>query len=253
MCLKNTFLWALVSFFVLQGSQWSRAADFDYPELSMTPRASERIDTEAAKENGRRWTTHLPLQVSASMTFIAGLSHLMSPNNTGINAAGNPDDRYRRDKTAQAWIAGVGVGGAWLALTTYLSLQYQPYQSVAKELSSMPKKTVREQLTRERYADEEIQYHGSLAKKLRFISFLSNVGTSAYLTAVAAPESSTQLLSAAAILASFAPWVFPSHWQDVADDQTDYKKRIYAPVASMTLLPDSEGRAVPGFQLAWGF
>lgn len=47
---------------------------FDYPELTMVPRSSDRLQSEAESEAGRRWTTYLPVQISAVSTLAAGIA-----------------------------------------------------------------------------------------------------------------------------------------------------------------------------------
>ena len=54
--------------------QQSHASEaYEYPELLVTPSATERLEMEAAKESGRRFTTHLPIQISALGTITAGI------------------------------------------------------------------------------------------------------------------------------------------------------------------------------------
>src|SRR4051812_44432216 len=75
--------------------------EFDYPELLVTPRASERIATESGQEASRRWTTLIPEQVSALGTLTAGI----------IQSQG--DTSTLRD--VDSGKVGIGVGTALLA------------------------------------------------------------------------------------------------------------------------------------------
>src|SRR4051812_12685888 len=80
----------------------ARAADYDYPELMVTPSASERLTMQGKSEESKRWTTHLPIQASALMTLTAGI--------------------LQKDKNgARTGLAGIAVGGSWLIGTFILS------------------------------------------------------------------------------------------------------------------------------------
>jgi len=193
--------------------------EFEYPELNVTPRASDRIDQEAAQEHGRRWSRHAPIIFSGLMTFSAGLVQY-----TNVDLTQDPDKNSP--------IPAVLAGGAWLGVMSYLATSYNPYSTASKELAGMPKKTVREQLSRERYAEAQIAEAASLAKKLRWLSVLSNAGVSIYLTTKVNTGTVAHAMDLIALGASFTPLVFRNYWERVGNEQADYKKRIYAPVAS---------------------
>jgi hypothetical protein len=56
------------------------------------------------------------------------------------------------------------------------------------------------------------------------------------------------------VILSAAPIVFPTHWQRVASDQRDYKKRIYGAIAGATLLVEPRTlRPAPGVGLSVSF
>ena len=215
--------------------------DFDYPELLVTPRASERLATEAAKEPSSRWTSQLPIQASALTTLVAGIAQLASPDSS-------------KDPSGVSGLAGVTVGGAWLVTTFALEALYQPYTSAVHELSALPAKTPREQLIRERYAEEAIHSASRLAWRLKWLSVLTNLGTNVYMATQARGGSFELVADGVAAAFSFAPLIFRSHWQDVQDEQESYKKRIYAPIASVTVLREpGTGNVAPGAVLSLSF
>jgi hypothetical protein len=219
---------------------------FDYPELTVTPRASDRLQMEAQKEPDHKWTTFLPIQTSAAATLVAGVL-ANDPNNfTGF-------------------ITGVSVGGAWLVTSTLLALTYTPYSSAYSEVSPLPKGTVREQLTRERMAEESINRIARVGERIKWISFSTNLAASVFMLlqgknnlANATPTySPAGLMTGSEVVSAvfaFAPLFMRFYWSDVRDQQENYKKRIYGPVATSTVFYDSGTRTyVPGFSLSLRF
>lgn len=58
----------------------------------------------------------------------------------------------------------------------------------------------------------------------------------------------------AAIVASFTPLLFKSRWQEIAEDQQLYKKRIYGPIASATFVKDpASQKYMPGLAMQLQF
>ena len=47
--------------------------EFDYPELQVTPSASQRLNLEAKEEKSKNFKSLLPYQVSAAMTIASGI------------------------------------------------------------------------------------------------------------------------------------------------------------------------------------
>lgn len=221
--------------------------EYEYPELLVTPRASERLSLEAQREEQTRWLNYLPMQTSAAVTLIAAIAQ-----------SGSPD--LGKDPGNKAPIAGIAVSAGWITTTLLLSALYQPYQSATHDLvaSSGKSSSTREQLTRERLSEEAIDSAARLSRRLAWISLATELGASAYMISKARSGTFSLVADAVAMAVAFAPFVFPSRAQYVADDQRDYKKRIYAPVAGMSLIPriSSDGRPlelVPTLQLSMGF
>ncbi len=226
---------------------------YDYPELSVVPRASARLQSEAQREADREWTNFLPIQLSGLATLAAGV------------AAFDPSD-------PSAGHLGIGIGAGWLVLTGVLSVTYEPYRSAYRyDVGPMPKGTIREQLAREREAEEDIKSIAAMGERLKWLSVVTNLGTSIYMIAksgsnsnscVNCPNSSTtssanttaQGFGIASAAISLFPLIFRFHWHDVAESQMDYKKRIFAPVANVTFFHDPmTGKEVPGMALSLRF
>ncbi len=215
---------------------------FHYPELLVTPRASARLETEAKRETKTRWSTHLPLQASALTTLFAGTMQLSNKNPV-------------KDPDGYSGITGVATGAGWLAITLWLSASHEPYADGASEISAMPHKSDREELARERAAEESIHRAAALGQKLRWLSVISNVAASTYMLSNSVNQSFSRTVDAAALVMAFTPLVFPNHWTVVAEEQQNYKKRIYGPITEISggaaLLADTR-RSAPGAAFASG-
>jgi len=237
--LKSTILFAVILMTLPNLSLAAGSGDFEYPELLVAPKASERIDLEAKQESDRRLGLHAAIQISAITTLVAGIMQQASFAPV-VAPAPQPLSGY----------AGISVGALWIATTAALEFAYQPYVSAKTELAAMPSKTQRDQLVRERLAEEDIHGAASLAQKLRWLSFLSNVGAGGYMVAMAPSGSAAQVADGIAMAAAFAPLIWGSHWIDVDSEQRDYKKKIYAPIATGVLVPQpSTGQVAPALAL----
>lgn len=238
--MKHPFVPLLLAFASLTTSLTALAADFEYPELAVAPRASERVETEAARESQERWT-HLAIQAPAAMTMVSGIT---------LFASGTDDSPEKTWPKYAPWV-GIGVGAAWIGLTEWALKKNPPYAIAAKDLAGLPKKTTREQLVRERRAEEALENGASIARKMKYFSFLTNVGASVYMASAAKEGSFGRTFAIASAFTALTPLLFAHPWEKTADFQRDYKKRIYGPVASVGLLQrNSRGDVSPGLVLA---
>ena len=210
-----------------------RAAEFDYPELMVTPLASERLRLEARQEAADAWSQQLPLQASAALTTLAGLVAMNDPGSAkkSANNDSKPTVQY-------AGLASVIVGGGWLGTSVFLASQYRPYTS------GLPRTKVagagkRDALTRERLAEEALLAPARLSTKIKWTAFASNLILSGMI-AGSAGNDSTKLLGGMAAAAAVLPLMFPTRWEEVGDRHEDYKKKVYGPVADAGLRLDPE-------------
>ena len=233
----------------LQNQLWAAPAagekssteGFEYPELLVTPRATERLEMEAKQELGRRWTLHLPYQLPGLVTFTAGL---MQSSYTDLG----------KDPDKSSAMAGIVVGGGWLVATTILALSSTPYTDAWAEVQALPKGSRREQLMRERMAEEAIGKQARLASRLKWLSVLSNAGAGIYMVAKSQSDSFGRLMDGAAILVALTPILFKHTWIDVYSQQESYKKRIYGPVAQAGwTLAEVGGKVAPAVALTVRF
>ncbi len=192
---------------------------FSYPELLVVPKASERLKKEAQLENRNSWTRHIPVQVSALVTLGAGMMAMQDKNH-------NKDERETAKGAGQL---ATMVGGGWLGATVLASALYRPYRSCLKTVRPSSPKNRKDQLVRERAAEECIDAPASLGRKASWLSFLTNLAAGVYVASTA-DEDLTKAVGGTAALAAFAPMMFSYHWEDVKSYHQDYKKRIYGPI-----------------------
>ena len=217
------------------------AAEMDYPELTVSPRASERIQIEANKEKRSGVIFNLPLQISSALTLATGVMML------------NDVDKNKDSDQYSPW-AGIGVGGGWLLINAYLNYLHKPYSTSAEELKDLPAKTPHEQLVRERLAEEALNKAGNLAYKLNWFASLTNAATSVYMATKAQKKSTGQFFGGLSAVAAFLPLVFEPEWTRIRNEQNTYKKRIYGPLSvTPALLPSPEGKIAQGLLANYTF
>ncbi|MCX6108813.1 MAG: hypothetical protein NTZ90_04315 [Proteobacteria bacterium] len=219
--------------------------EFEYPELSVTPSASERLQLEAKSESAQPWTAHIPTQASALMTLFASTQAMHDPGRSK-SQSGTP-------LVQSVGLAGVLISLGWIGATAGLSASYRPYGAGVQDIKHLPAGSKREQLSRQRLAEESLEAPATLSRRLKWLSVVSNV-TIAGLIAATAGNDMTKVVGGLAAGAAFAPLIFPEHWEDVGNAHQDYKKRIYGPVTSATIYYDQvTRRAGPAFQLVMDF
>lgn len=222
----------------LVSSTAQERVEFAYPELQVSPRASERVLMEARTESKSRKIQLLPIQVSALSTLLAGA---LAPKPTDPQKSEKDDVKYSRQ-------VAVGVGLSWLVFSYFFNEEYSPYIKAYSVIKGMPDKTAQDELVRERIAQEHIEAAAFLGKKMMWASAATNLAASVYLASNTANEGA--VYAAAAGLLSFAPFVFRDRWQTVNHYHQEYKKRIYAPIAMPTLMLSprvASTSVVPGF------
>lgn len=229
---------------ILQSTVFAEA--LTYPELQVSPRASERLLMEAKIEKSNRWSTHLPVQISGLATLLAGL----------YSSANRPDEeKVKPDDASWAKTTAIGVGAAWLVGTYFLAEQYTPYSKGVSYIQNLPNKTNQEILTRERIAEEHIESAGQIGDRIMWLSVISNSIACTYVAGNASRSAS--IVAGIAGLVAFTPLVFRYSWQNVSKYHQEYKKKIYGPIALPTLMTTNSTVAknslVPGVSWLFSF
>lgn len=187
----------------------------NYPELMVVPKASERLVIETARSEQNAWSNYLPLQAASATTLLAGVMTL--------------NDLKDEDNDIAPKVA-IAVGAGWLATSIWLQTSYRPYSKGTSEVTKVNGPNLRSQLAAERLAEEHINQAACLAKKIKWISFLTNAGASAATIGAAEKDSAGQGIAILGTVTSFLPLLFPLSWEQVGADHNSYKKKVFGPV-----------------------
>jgi hypothetical protein len=219
------------------------AQELKYPELNVTPRATARIKIEMKQEAGKAWSQHMAVSLSSISTLVAGAM-----------SGSSIQEEKKEDGGDMAPTIAMAVGGAWLGATAWAAMAYRPYRKAYSRFKKMPYKTKREKLTVERLAEEELSQLRTLGKRIRWFSAVTNLAASGYLMGNLESESDAQIAAGFSALLALGPIFFKYHWEDVANEQDKYKKKIFSPVAMMPIMknPFSNDRA-SGVSLLYTF
>ena len=230
--------------------------DLIYPELQVTPLASERLAIEARNEAKKGLSYYRAIQVSSSLTLLAGIFHFLNPKEEYY---GNVLNQKDTDANKSKAYAGIAVGGGWLAATFLLNRYYKPYRAGLKNVkSSVGVKSRglsrRQTLLRERISEEALKGASSISNRVVWLSILSNMAASILMTGSSDEDTIAPIFSMLSAVTAWTPFVFKNHWGNVYSEHQNYKKRIYAPIAMATLLnvPGSN-KVVPGMALKFSF
>jgi len=214
--------------------------NLSYPELDVTPRATERLNMLAEKEQSPSMLAFFPMQISALSTLT-----------TGILRSSNLKDEYLKQDVGPN--PGIIVGALWLGVNFYLGQKYKAYTPVLEEVNKVQGKTPRDQLIKERLAEEGINKAASLATKLKWLSVGTNLAANVVVISQVKNKTAAKNFGGLAVITSFAPLLFTSDWENVAVDQQTYKKKVYGPIFTTSLFETSAGKFSPGLLLSATF
>ena len=219
------------------------AQNLEYPELNVTPRASDRIKMEAKTESDHS-TQFWAIQAASLMTIVSSSM-----------AGSEISDKAKDDGKEMVATVGMAAGAVLLGATYWMGSHYNPYAKAHAKLKAMPRKSKRDQLTLERMAEEEIKSLKSLGQKMRWISSIGNFALSAAAADIADDESDAKIVAALSGAVAIGSFFFQTHWERVEEEQDKYKKRIFGPVAfNPTVLFDSNSQKyITGMSLTTTF
>ncbi len=211
---------------------------YQYPELLVVPKASQKLASEAKAETKNRFRAHYILQIPAIMTLTAGLG-----------ASGMQD---AKSKEVGGIATGVGLG--WLLTTVGLSMMYTPYATGQAEVNALADKNLEQNLLKERRAEEALALPAYMMRRIQYISAVTNFGASIAVTSLEEDNQKVKAIAGLAAAAAFLPLIFEHPWISTYDQQQDYKKKIYGPVAQLTMLSQPKtGHLTPGLELSLRF
>ncbi len=217
--------------------------DIDYPELQVVPRASERLNMEAALERDSKSAFFWTLQAPAFSTLLTGL-YTYQKYDSGTT------EKDQKDHDMGSTVA-IGVGATWLAIDYYL-MYSEPYNEGYKKIKNSPKNDKKSELFRERMAEETIEKTARTMKILNTASIFTNVGAVLLTSYQTRPDIRNALILPLAI--SFIPYIFSPRYVDIYEKHIEYKRKIYAPLSMWNLNYDYNlGQLVPVYNLVWNF
>jgi hypothetical protein len=221
----------------------SYAADsYDYPELMVSPRASERIRLEIDRENkGGFFKNHKGLQLSGMTTLIAGIMQSSNVDTSSDTEENSPK-------------IGMLIGGGWVLATALLDAKYRPYRAGYDRTKKVKGKSKRDQLTRERLSEEAINNAARLGKRLDYLGVTTNLIAGGYMMANTKKDTISEVINALSIVTAFTPLIFKNYWSDVAKTQNSYKKKVYGPISFSPVMYDQSTQTyVSGAKFAFTF
>jgi hypothetical protein len=206
----------------VQAQPLSPKEGYQYPELLVVPKASQRLTTLAQQENKGAYRTHVVLQAPAFFTLLAGASAMTM--------------KEAKSKDAAAIASGIGLG--WLLGTFGMSAMYTPYRTGQQEIASLGDKTQEQSLAKERRAEEALYFPAYLMRRVQYVSAFTNFAGAIAITSLPEENEKVKALAGVAAVMAFLPLVFDHPWINNYDQQQEYKKKIYGPLAQLTLLPE---------------
>lgn len=193
----------------------------DYPELQVVPRASERLQMDAAMESNDGYMMFWPFLAASGTTMVAALMH-----KNQFKPGSDTDEGFRSYADFKV-NAAVGLSAAWFALTYFVSAS-EPYNSALSKINQIKGRDKKSLLLRERIAEEAMQKPSELVKMLAYASTVTNVIAAGGLLDIVNPN--YNLYAGVAMLTAFLPLIFKNRYTENYEKQLEYKRKIYAPV-----------------------
>lgn len=239
---ENTALVSVVLLIASVLGSAVHATELDYPEISIVPRYSDRLEMEAKAEPMRKWGAVAALSAPYLASTVVGLS-LFNP------------------QMAMAYWTPLSVGTLGLIGMGVFTAFLHPYADGLAVIAPLKNGTLREKLYRERVAEEQIESAARMGERMRWFTATVNAAANTY--TLMSYISGAGFLSpiekmvgivigGAGALVSLTPLFFRPYWIDVAHEQESYRKRIFSPVASVAVFPVGSGY-VPGILLGLQF
>lgn len=217
----------------------------DYPELQVVPRASERLQMDAFRENDNGWFMFWPFHIASGATLMAAL---ISKNK--FNPDKENDEVFRKNADFKV-NAAVGLSVSWFALTYFISAG-QPYTTELNKINQIKGKDKKSLLLRERIAEEGMQKPAELIKMLTYVSTFTNLVAAAGL--MDNVNSDYNLYAGIAMLTAFMPLIFKNKYVENYEKQLEYKHKIYAPVVFTDFYrPNLYAQWAPRLVMQWTF
>jgi len=215
----------------------------DYPELQVVPRASERLYMEAAIERERNIFMLTPFVISSLTTLVAGatVTRSLRPELT--------EEDVRNTNQSANLAMGVGTVGLGFA---YWFTNFNNYTTSEQQIKAIKGKDKRNELLRERLAEETFERTAEQMLKWKWIYTAANFIACASITGKS--TGNANLVPLIGLLTATLPLVFTTSYELNYEKQMDYKKRIYSPVTFFDYQYDSKNYSwTPQLKALWTF
>lgn len=225
--------------------------NYTYPELEVVPRASERVKGEYKNDGDNFFKYQWQYVLPSSITLVGGIMLMNNPSLTGNESADQLADK--EDTAKQYGTLAAAIGAGWIGFSYFLNKYYQPYRGAMVKMKSIKGNSKKDELARERIAEEHMLNANELTRKLRWFNFGTNLTMS---IAIAAKGDDEKVLpfGVLGIITSITPLIFPHYWEATYDSHMYYKKRIYGPVVRADFLHNTiDDTYFPGFTYSMRF
>lgn len=217
----------------------------DYPELQVVPKASERVQMDAAQEEENGYMMFWPFHVASGTTMLVALMH-----KNKFKPEKENDENYRRNVDFSV-NAAAGLSAAWFAFTYFVS-ENEPYNGALTKINAIKGKDKKSLLLKERIAEEAMQKPAELIKMMAYMSTLTNLIAAGGLMDTV--SSDYNVYAGLAILTSFVPLIFKNKYVENYEKQMEYKRKIYAPVVYTDFYrPTQTASWSPRLVMEWRF
>lgn len=215
---------------------------FEYPELQVVPRATERLQMESARESD--WSSsHLwPFYFSGLFTYYTAMTHA-GATESGASAA-------KITESANATKISQLLGLATVGTAMYFTFS-KPAGAGVEKLKYVKASGKRGILQKERMAEESLEDTANKIRKFNWISSFLNLGANAMVFSYA-QDNTVRLYAVMGSIFAFFPVMFESPYVSAYEKQIEYKRKIYAPLPSAYINPDPNN-AGAGVSLTWSF
>ena len=137
--------------------------------------------------------------------------------------------------------------------TVGVSLFYKPYRSAYYQTKKMKVVSKRDQLIKERLAEQALQNAYSTARKIEHLSVWTNFAASAGILSQA-EKNSTKIIAVMAGISSFFLTYFLTDGKQLTSRHEKYKKKIYGPIARGDIIFNKQTNSLaPALKLSYNF
>jgi hypothetical protein len=214
-------------------------AHIDYPELQVTPRATERLVQLAALEDSSGIALQWTLLASGGMTFYSALKHSKNYRSNTPSAS----DKSFSDLAASA---GYLIGAGWISWGAYVGYKHWAATRLS-EIKRYSNKDKRGDLNRERLAEEFLEQTSVTSATVDNLAMYTNLATGFFITCFASDDN--RIYGLLAMTTSTLPLLFPNIYTINYEKHMEYKRKIYAPLVGLTFTNKME----PLMALNWSF